>query len=78
MVEFKSKESCKNFLANESLDCWLLDKRQWDRNFVPIYQLVWLDVEGLSLRTRGKGTFHKIVEKWGSIAHIDDDLREDV
>ncbi|CAI9274338.1 unnamed protein product [Lactuca saligna] len=78
MVEFISKESCKNFLANKSLDPWLLDKCPWDRNIVPTDQLVWLDVEGLPLCVWSKGVFHKIVEKWGSIAHIDDDLGEDV
>lgn len=39
---------------------------------------MWVDVEGLPLSACSKESFRKIISKWGSIAQLDDDLREDV
>lgn len=52
MVEFRSKRAFKNFLANEALDHWFLEKQPWDRNFVPLDRIISLDLEGILLLVR--------------------------
>ncbi|CAI9269126.1 unnamed protein product [Lactuca saligna] len=39
-------------------------------------KIIWFDVEGLPLKARSKDTFQKIIARWCTIVHIDDDLRE--
>lgn len=65
MFEFKNREACKNFLASKLLYQWFVEKRKWDRDFMPPERLVWVDVEGLPLRAWSKDAFIKIVAKWG-------------
>lgn len=43
MFEFKHKEVCKNFVASDAMDYWIIEKRPWDRNFVPPERLMWVD-----------------------------------
>ncbi|CAI9276768.1 unnamed protein product [Lactuca saligna] len=45
MIEFKHKEACKKFLASDVMNHWILEKRSWDRNFVPTDHLIWVDLE---------------------------------
>lgn len=78
MLEFKKKETCKNLLANNVMDHWIVDKRPWDRNCIPPERLVWVDLEGLLLREWSKESFRKLMNKLGSIVHLDDALGEDV
>ncbi|CAI9278083.1 unnamed protein product [Lactuca saligna] len=78
MFEFKSKEACKNFLNNDAVNHWIIEKRKWDKTFVPTDHIVWVDVEGLPLRAWNKNSFRHILAKWGSIAHLDDNIGEDV
>lgn len=42
MFEFKNKEVCKNFLVSDVTNHWIVEKRAWDRNFVPLEILVWV------------------------------------
>ncbi|CAI9264496.1 unnamed protein product [Lactuca saligna] len=60
------------------MDHWLLEKRAWDRKFIPSERIVWVDVEAVSLSTWSKESFKKILSKWGTIAQLDDDLGEDI
>lgn len=78
MFEFKNKEACKNFLATDVINHWIVDKCPWDRNFVPSERLLWVDVEGLLLCSWIKEAFRKIIAKWGNIVHLEDGLSEDV
>lgn len=78
MFQFKHKDACKNFMNSKAMDHWVTEKRPWDRNFVPSERFVWVDVEVYSLRAWSKETFKKILSKWGSIVHLDDELGEDV
>lgn len=78
MFEFNHKDTCKNFLETDAMDHWIVEKRPWDRNFVPLDRLIWVDVEGLPLRAWSKQAFTNILTKWGNIVHLDDDLGEDV
>ncbi|CAI9292934.1 unnamed protein product [Lactuca saligna] len=78
MLEFKHKDACKKFLASDAMDHWIDEKRPWDRNFVPLERLIWVDVEGLPLRAWSKQAFKNILAKWGNILHLDDDLGENV
>lgn len=52
IFEFKSKEACKNFLASVVMNHWISEKHYWDRDFIPLEKLVWVNVEGLPLRKR--------------------------
>ena len=45
---------------------------------MPSDRIVWVDVEGLPLRAWSKNSFRHILAKWGSIAHLDDNIGEDV
>lgn len=74
MFEFNHKDTCKNFLETDAMDHWIVEKRPWDRNFVPLDRLIWVDVEGLPLRAWSKQAFTNILTKWGNIVHLDDDL----
>ncbi|KAL4563118.1 hypothetical protein LXL04_027151 [Taraxacum kok-saghyz] len=78
LFEFQSEEMCRNFMMNEAMDHWLSEKKTWDRNFVPTYRIVWLEIEGLPIRAWSKSAFRQIVAKWGVVLHLDDDLGEDV
>lgn len=78
MVEFRYKLVCKNSLANEELDHWILEKCPWDKNFVSPNRMVWLDVEGILLRAWSKVSFCKVLVKWGSAVHVENDHGEDM
>ena len=39
---------------------------------------MWVDVEGLPLRAWSKNSFRLILAKYGSVAHLDDNIGEDV
>ncbi|CAI9296608.1 unnamed protein product [Lactuca saligna] len=76
MFKFKSKEACKNFLTCDAVNHWISEKRTWDKNFVTSDRIVWVAVEGLPLRAWSKNSFRHILAKWGSIAHLDDNIGE--
>ncbi|KAL4574379.1 hypothetical protein LXL04_021208 [Taraxacum kok-saghyz] len=77
-VDLDISGTCSSFLNNDSMDHWLSEKRQWDRIFVVMERIVWLDVEGLPIRAWSKGAFRQIVSKLGVVMQLDDDLGEDV
>ncbi|CAI9279869.1 unnamed protein product [Lactuca saligna] len=58
IMEFKHKDACKNFLESGAMGRWIVEKRPWDRNFVPLHRLIWVDVEGLPLRAWKVMTFN--------------------
>lgn len=78
MLEFKGRDICNNLLNYEGLSHWIVEKRQWDRNFVLLERLLWVDVEGVHIRAWSTYAFRKIIAKQGSISHLDVDLGEDV
>ncbi|CAI9283608.1 unnamed protein product [Lactuca saligna] len=78
LIEFTTKNACNNFMSNQAINHWILEKRAWDRTFVPSKRVVWVDVEGVPLSTWSKDPFRKILSKWGTIAQLDDDLGEDI
>lgn len=39
---------------------------------------MWLDIEGVPLHAWSKDAFRRSLAKWGYIAHLEDDLGEDV
>lgn len=43
---------------------------------MPLKRIIWFDVEGLPLKACCKDVFQKILSRWCTIVHIDDDLRE--
>lgn len=57
---------------------WIVEKRPWDRNVIPLERLVWVDVEGVPLCAWSKETFRKMLNKQGNIVHMEDELGEDV
>ncbi|CAI9278348.1 unnamed protein product [Lactuca saligna] len=78
LIEFTSTKACKFFMESNAMDHWLLEKRAWDRYFAPLERKVWVDVEGLPLSVWSKESFRKIISKWGTIVHLDDNLGEDI
>ncbi|CAI9266941.1 unnamed protein product [Lactuca saligna] len=75
----KQKKLVKiSYLVMHAIDHWVLDKRPWGRNFIPLDTIVWVDIEGIPLRAWSKTSFRKIFEKWGTIVQIDDELSEDI
>ncbi|KAL4557075.1 hypothetical protein LXL04_035245 [Taraxacum kok-saghyz] len=78
LFEFNSEETCTNFMQSEAMDHWLREKKHWDRNFVSEDRLVWVDIEGLPIRAWSKTAVRQIVARWGTVAHLDDSLGEDL
>lgn len=78
LLEFNSNNACSNFMSGQAIDHWILEKRAWDRTFVPSERIVWVDAEGVPLFNWSKESFRKILSKWGAIAQLDDDLGEDI
>ncbi|CAI9294632.1 unnamed protein product [Lactuca saligna] len=78
LIEFKSKHACENFVNSDVMDHRLLEKREWDSNFVPLERIVWVDIEGLPLSCWSKDSFRRILSKWGSIVQMEDYVEEDV
>lgn len=70
--------ACENFMQNELMDHWLSLKRKWDKHFVPEDRLVWLDIKRLNLLGWSKQAFRMIVAKWGTVAHMEDNLGVDL
>ena len=64
MLEFKTKEACKNFMLNDAINHWVMEKRAQDRNFIPTDRIVWVDIEGITLCAWSKSMFRNIVAKW--------------
>ena len=65
-------------MQNEAMNHWLTEKKQWDRNFLSIDRIVWVDIEGLPIRAWSKTAFRQVVAKWGSVVQLDDMLGEDL
>lgn len=47
-------------------------------DFVPSDRIVLVDIEGLRLPAWSKLDFRKIMDKWGNIVHLNDNIGEDV
>ncbi|CAI9278601.1 unnamed protein product [Lactuca saligna] len=78
MFEFTSKEACTNLLVSDAVSHWIIEKPQWDRNFVSQDRIIWFDIEGLPLRAWSKLPFREILAKWGCVVQLDDNLGEDI
>lgn len=48
------------------------------QKFCSFEKLVWVDVDGLLVRSWSKDAFRKIIAKWGRIVHLEDDQGENV
>lgn len=78
MFEFKNKDGRKKFITTNVMNHLFMEKQARDISFVPLERLVWVDVEGLPLHAWSKDALRKIIAKWNTLSHLDDDLGDGV
>ncbi|KAI3791081.1 hypothetical protein L2E82_04666 [Cichorium intybus] len=53
---------------------WFSELTHWNRDFVCDKRLVWLDIEGMPLRSWCKSNFEKVANRWGQVVYMDGNL----
>ncbi|KAI3752524.1 hypothetical protein L2E82_24558 [Cichorium intybus] len=53
---------------------WFSELTHWNRDFVCDERLVWLDIEGMPLRSWCKSNFEKVANRWGQVVYMDGNL----
>ncbi|GJW13142.1 RNA-directed DNA polymerase, eukaryota, reverse transcriptase zinc-binding domain protein [Tanacetum coccineum] len=71
LLEFDSFQSCEKFHTHEGIKSWFSTLSQWTSNFEIQDKVVWIDIEGTSLRVWSQSTFNKIASKWGELVILE-------
>ncbi|KAI3780563.1 hypothetical protein L2E82_10547 [Cichorium intybus] len=74
LLEFQNFKTCINFRNDLTCPEWFSELSPWNRDFVCDERLVWLDIEGMPLRSWCKSNFEKVVNRWGQVIYMDGTL----
>ncbi|GJZ63387.1 reverse transcriptase domain, reverse transcriptase zinc-binding domain protein, partial [Tanacetum coccineum] len=72
MFVFNDKQVKDSFLKHEGIVSWFSSLEPWHDDFVLKERLVWLEIEGVPIRSWNNDTFKSICKKWGKVLFIDD------
>ncbi|GKB88582.1 RNA-directed DNA polymerase, eukaryota, partial [Tanacetum coccineum] len=65
MFVFNDKQVKDSFLKHEGIVSWFSSLEPWHDDFVLKERLVWLEIEGVPIRSWNNDTFKSICKKWG-------------
>ncbi|GJV93110.1 RNA-directed DNA polymerase, eukaryota [Tanacetum coccineum] len=72
LFEFKSLEARNEFLKHDGIFSWFSSLKPWHDDFIVEERLIWLEIEGVPIRTWEDETFKSICNKWGEVIFSDD------
>nr|GEX95588.1 hypothetical protein [Tanacetum cinerariifolium] len=71
LMEFDSIQSCEKFQTHNRIKSWFSSIEKWSAQFEVKDRVVWVDVEGVPLKSWSFTTFHKIAKKWGDLVILE-------
>ncbi|PWA63388.1 hypothetical protein CTI12_AA349520 [Artemisia annua] len=72
LFDFSSKEAKDKFLTHQGINSWFSSLKPWYDKFVVDERLIWLEIEGVPIRSWCNDTFNQIGRKWGEVLFLDD------
>jgi hypothetical protein len=72
LFDFGSSDARDKFLNHKGVSTWFTILKPWHDDFVVEERLIWLEVEGVPIRTWDNQVFNQICNKWGEVLFIDD------
>nr|GEV65319.1 RNA-directed DNA polymerase, eukaryota, reverse transcriptase zinc-binding domain protein [Tanacetum cinerariifolium] len=72
LLEFSSSKTKEAFRDNVGVGSWFLELRKASLDIHPDRRIVWVEVEGISLKLWTKNTFRRIAKKWGDLIDVGD------
>ncbi|GJR52782.1 RNA-directed DNA polymerase, eukaryota [Tanacetum coccineum] len=72
LLEFSSSKTKEAFRDNVRVGLWFSDLRKASLDIHPDGRIVWVEVEGISLKLWTVNTFRRIANKWGDLIDVGD------
>nr|GEV19739.1 hypothetical protein [Tanacetum cinerariifolium] len=72
LIEFRTKEALVKFKSHVGVGSWFSSLDYASNSFVIDERVVWVDIEGVSMKMWTSNTFNKISSKWGELLFDED------